>query len=108
MYNFTDKAGRPVALRPELTPSLARMVLKMGSQIVFPIKWFSIPQCWRFEQTTRGRKREHYQWNMDIVGVNTIAAEAELLAAIVTFFQRVGYTSNQVTLRVNSRKVEYI
>jgi histidyl-tRNA synthetase len=106
MYNFTDKAGRAVSLRPELTPSLARILLKLGlNNIPLPIKWFSIPQCWRFEQTTRGRKREHYQWNMDIIGVTGVAAEAELLSAIVTFFKRVGYTSNQITIRVNSRKV---
>eukprot|EP01111_Echinosteliopsis_oligospora_P010312 TRINITY_DN3182_c3_g1_i1.p1 TRINITY_DN3182_c3_g1~~TRINITY_DN3182_c3_g1_i1.p1 ORF type:complete len:538 (-),score=217.87 TRINITY_DN3182_c3_g1_i1:32-1621(-) len=105
MYNFKDKADRPVALRPELTPSLARLILKLGNQVSFPLKWFSIPQCWRFEQTTRGRKREHYQWNMDIIGVSTIGAEAELLAAIVTFFKRVGFTSDDIAIRVNSRKV---
>jgi len=111
MYNFADKEGAQVTLRPEMTPSLARMVLSlmrietgdMAAQL--PLKWFSIPQCWRFETTQRGRKREHYQWNMDIVGVNTIYAEAELLAAIVAFFESVGITSKDVGLKVNSRKV---
>merc|ERR1712014_8405 len=72
---------------------------------LLPLKWFSIPQCWRFETTQRGRKREHYQWNMDIVGVPNIYAEAELLSAICTFFESVGITSKDVGLKVNSRKV---
>jgi len=111
MYNFTDKEGAQVTLRPEMTPSLARMVLslmraetgQMAAQL--PLKWFSIPQCWRFETTQRGRKREHYQWNMDIVGVDGIAAEIELLSAICTFFESIGITSQDVGLKVNSRKV---
>jgi histidyl-tRNA synthetase len=74
MYNFEEKSGLKVgiffsqrlALRPEMTPSLARMILKEGLKILgsLPIKWFSIPQCWRYETLTKGRKREHYQWNM--------------------------------------------
>jgi histidyl-tRNA synthetase len=111
MYNFVDKEGALVTLRPEMTPTLARMVLnlmrvetgEMAAQL--PLKWFSIPQCWRFETTQRGRKREHYQWNMDIVGLPTIYAEAEVLSAVVTFFESVGITSKDVGLKVNSRKV---
>mmetsp|Transcript_15565 Transcript_15565/g.35388 ORF Transcript_15565/g.35388 Transcript_15565/m.35388 type:complete len:577 (-) Transcript_15565:95-1825(-) len=111
MYNFEDKDGAAVTLRPEMTPSLARMVLSlmrietgdMAAQL--PLKWFSIPQCWRFETTQRGRKREHYQWNMDIVGVSSIYAEAELLSAVCHFFESVGITSKDVGLKVNSRKV---
>ena len=61
LYNFEDKGGRRVALRPEMTPSLARMV--MARKPTPPLKWFSIPQCWRYERTTRGRRREHYQSN---------------------------------------------
>jgi histidyl-tRNA synthetase len=57
LYNFTDKGGRRLSLRPELTPSLARMVLAKGSSLSMPLKWFSIPQCWRYERTTRGRRR---------------------------------------------------
>ena len=72
MYNFIDKDGASVTLRPEMTPSLARMVLNLMREetgqmsALLPLKWFSIPQCWRFETTQRGRKREHYQWNMDV------------------------------------------
>lgn len=105
MYNFVDKGDRPVALRPEMTPSLVRLVMKQGKKMLFPIRWFSIPQCWRYESTTRGRKREHYQWNMDILGISSITAEAELLAAMVTFFKRVGLTSVDVGIRINSRKL---
>lgn len=105
MYNFHAKDGTDVALRPEMTPSLARLILKLGGRVLLPLKWFSIPQCWRFEVTTRGRFREHYQWNMDIIGVNSVSAEVELLAAIVSFFKRVGLTSKDVGIKINSRQV---
>jgi len=70
-----------------------------------PIRWYSIPQCWRFETIQRGRRREHYQWNMDIMGVADVTAEAELLAAIVCFFKRLGITSEDVGIKINSRNV---
>ena len=111
MYCFTDKEGARVTLRPEMTPSLARMVLNLTNlatgevRAALPLKWFSIPQCWRFETTQRGRKREHYQWNMDIVGEPGIVAEVELLTAVATFFKRLGVGPDIVGIRVNSRKV---
>ena len=113
MYAFTDKEGKRVTLRPEMTPSLARMVLnrtnlqtgEVTSEGGLPLKWFSIPQCWRFETTQRGRKREHYQWNMDVVGVDHVHAEAELLAAASAFFKRLGIGSDIVGIKVNSRAV---
>lgn len=105
MYNFVDKSGLAVALRPEMTPSLARLVLKAGKSIILPIKWFSIPQCWRYETCTKGRKREHYQWNMDIWGVQNVTAEAELLSSICYFFKSVGFTSKEIGIKVNSRKI---
>jgi hypothetical protein len=64
LYNFRDKGDRAVALRPEMTPSLARMVMAKSGGLPMPLKWFSIPQCWRYERMTRGRRREHFQWNM--------------------------------------------
>ena len=94
-----------MALRPELTPSLARMVLSKGKGLSLPAKWFAIGQCWRYERSTRGRRREHYQWNMDIVGVEGQEAEAELLAAITMFLERVGLGPEDVGIRVSSRKV---
>jgi histidyl-tRNA synthetase len=105
LYNFEDKGGRKVALRPEMTPSLARLVLGKGRSLPLPIRWFSIPQCWRYERMTRGRKREHYQWNMDVFGVAGVTAEAELLAAVASFFSRLGLTEEDVGIRVSSRGV---
>ncbi|KAF8721750.1 hypothetical protein HU200_022927 [Digitaria exilis] len=105
LYNFEDKGGRRVVLRPEITPSLARLVIKQGKSVSLPLKWFTIGQCWRYERMTRGRRREHYQWNMDIFGVPKVRAEAELLQAIVLLFQRLGITSLDVGIRVSSRKV---
>jgi histidyl-tRNA synthetase len=92
-------------LRPEITPSLARLVLGRGRSLPLPAKWWTIGQCWRYERTTRGRRREHYQWNMDIIGVAGVEAEAELLAAITTFFKSVGLGPEDVGIKVSSRKV---
>lgn len=105
LYNFVDKGNRTVALRPEMTPSLARMVLSKKGALPLPLKWFSIPQCWRYERMTRGRRREHFQWNMDVWGVAGEGAEAELIAAMVQFFENVGLTSQDVGIKVNSRLV---
>ncbi len=105
LYNFEDKGGRQVTLRPEMTPTLARMVLQKGGSLSLPARWFSIPQCWRYERMTRGRKREHYQWNMDVIGVAGVEAEAELLAAIAAFFARVGLGSADIGIKVSSRRV---
>lgn len=105
LYNFEDKGGRRLALRPEMTPSLARMILQKGSALSLPAKWYAIPQCWRYERTTRGRKREHYQWNVDIFGVAGMTAEAELLAIIAAFFQRIGLGADDVGIKISSRKV---
>ena len=105
LYNFQDKGDRKVALRPEMTPSLARMVMARAGGLPMPIKWFSIPQCWRYERTQRGRGREHYQWNVDIWGTTEISADAELISVLVTFFEGVGLTSEDIVIRVSSRKV---
>eukprot|EP00761_Pharyngomonas_kirbyi_P009282 gb/GECH01009298.1/.p1 GENE.gb/GECH01009298.1/~~gb/GECH01009298.1/.p1 ORF type:complete len:475 (+),score=146.27 gb/GECH01009298.1/:1-1425(+) len=105
MYNFKDKSDRPVTMRPEMTPSLARLVLKHRRELVLPCRWFSIPQCWRYEAITRGRRREHYQWNMDILGAENMTAEAELLCVLVTFFKRVGLTSDDIVIKFSSRQL---
>ncbi len=105
IYHFEDKGGRAVALRPEMTPSLARLILQKGRSLPLPSRWFSIPQCWRYERMTRGRKREHYQWNMDIFGLEGPSAEAELLAAVTTFLERLGLSAADVGIKVSSRKV---
>eukprot|EP00468_Gymnochlora_sp_CCMP2014_P007377 CAMPEP_0167757336 /NCGR_PEP_ID=MMETSP0110_2-20121227/9869_1 /TAXON_ID=629695 /ORGANISM="Gymnochlora sp., Strain CCMP2014" /LENGTH=459 /DNA_ID=CAMNT_0007643515 /DNA_START=139 /DNA_END=1518 /DNA_ORIENTATION=- len=105
LYNFEDKGNRRVSLRPEMTPSLARMVMSKQRSLPLPLKWFSLPQCWRYERMTRGRRREHFQWNMDIWGVSDVTAEAELLSAITNFFKNVGLTSKDIGIKINSRGV---
>ncbi|XP_027350749.1 histidine--tRNA ligase, chloroplastic/mitochondrial-like isoform X3 [Abrus precatorius] len=105
LYCFEDRGNRRVALRPELTPSLARMVIQKGKSVSLPLKWFTVGQCWRYERMTRGRRREHYQWNMDIIGVPGVMAEAELISSIVTLFKRIGITESDVGFKVSSRKV---
>ena len=105
LYNFEDKGNRRVALRPELTPSFARLIMQQGKSLALPAKWFAVGQCWRYERMTRGRRREHYQWNMDIIGEKSVAAEIELLAAVVDFFRGIGITAADVGLKVNSRRV---
>ncbi len=105
LYNFEDKGGRRVALRPEMTPSLARMVMARAGAMPTPIKWFSIPQCWRYERTQRGRGREHYQWNVDIWGSDAVKADAELLSVLVSFFNGVGLNADDLVIRISSRKV---
>ena len=105
LYNFKDKGDRKVSLRPEMTPSLARMVMSRAGVLPMPIKWFSIPQCWRYERMQKGRGREHFQWNVDIWGTSEISADAELFSVITTFLEGVGLTEEDVVIRVSSRKV---
>ncbi len=109
LYNFLDKSERRVALRPELTPSLARMVMAKGTSLPLPARWFAIPQCFRYENMQRGRKREHFQWNMDVVGLAGVAAEAELMAAQVEFLRRTGLKLDgdkpDIVFRVSNRQV---
>lgn len=105
LYCFEDRGNRRVALRPELTPSLARLVLQKGKSLSLPLKWYAVGQCWRYERMTRGRRREHYQWNMDIIGVPEVTAEAELISSIITFFKRIGITASDVGFKVSSRKL---
>src|ERR1039457_5668100 len=80
LYNFTDKGGREVALRPEMTPTFARMVAERANALRKPVRWFSIPQLFRYERAQRGRLREHFQLNVDIVGEPSELADAELLS----------------------------
>lgn len=109
MYAFKDADDVPVAVRPEMTPSLVRLVMSKTNadhtSLLLPLRWFAIPQCWRFENVQRGRLREHYQWNMDIVGSSSVMVEAELMSSIVEFFREVGLSSVDVGLRVSSRNI---
>lgn len=105
LYSFEDKGGRRVSLRPEMTPSLARMVMARSGTLPTPIKWYSIPQCWRYERTQRGRGREHYQWNVDIWGMSDIRADAELLSVMVHLLRSLGLSEEDIVVRVSNRKV---
>jgi histidyl-tRNA synthetase len=102
LYHF-ELHGRHLALRPEMTPSIARMVIAHQGAMRFPIRWFTVTQNWRYERMTRGRRREHYQWNMDIWGEPGVEAEAELLSALFTVFDALGLARGKVKVRLNSR-----
>ena len=103
IYNFEDKSGRRLALRAEMTPTLARMVAAKQGSLHFPLKWSTIAQCFRYERMTRGRKREHYQWNVDIVGEESVVAEAEVLNAAATALRQMGMPDGAYRIHVNSR-----
>lgn len=103
IYFFKDKSDRDLALRPEMTPTLARMVAARDGSLSFPIKWSTIAQCFRYERTTKGRKREHYQWNLDIVGSDSVAAEAEVIATAVSAMANMGLSSDQFRVHFNNR-----
>ncbi|MGN1359452.1 MAG: ATP phosphoribosyltransferase regulatory subunit, partial [Kiritimatiellia bacterium] len=105
IYAFQDKSGRQLALRPEMTPTLARMVAARQRQLKFPIKWTTIAQCFRYERMTRGRKREHYQWNLDIIGEERITAEMELLSTAVSAMRKMGVRDDAWRVHVSSRKL---
>lgn len=103
LYVFKDKSDRDLALRAEMTPTLARMICARQGALSFPMKWFAIAQCFRYERTTQGRKREHYQWNLDIVGEPSVAAEAEIISAAVCALSVLGLDHNDVAIHVSSR-----
>ncbi len=104
LYNFVDKGGREVSLRPEMTPTFARMVAAKANALRKPVRWFSIPQLFRYERAQRGRLREHYQLNVDIVGEASEVADAELLAVAVDIMRELGLTSADVRARVSDRR----
>lgn len=103
LYAFTDQGGRDVALRPEMTPTFARMVSARAPALPKPIRWFSIPQLFRYERPQRGRTREHHQLNMDIVGEAGVAADAELVAAALDVLRELGLGRDDVVARVSDR-----
>ncbi len=105
LYNFTDKGGREVALRPEMTPTFARMVGARANALRKPVRWFSIPQLFRYERAQRGRLREHYQLNVDIVGESSEVADAELLGAAIDIMRELGLTAVDVRARVSDRRL---
>ena len=103
LYNFVDKGGRAVALRPEMTPTLARMVAAHGRAYKKPIKWFALPQLFRYERQQKGRLREHFQFNADIIGEADVAADAELIALLIDSLRAFGLTAEDFVIRLSSR-----
>lgn len=104
-YVFTDRGGDQITLRPELTPSLARMVAQRQKELVFPLRWWSFGPFWRYERPQKGRTREFFQWNVDMIGVNSPEADAEIVSVLVSFFRRVGLRPEQVLVMVNNRRL---
>lgn len=105
IYSFRDKSGRRLALRPEMTPTLARMITARKGELRLPLKWFSIAQCFRYERMTRGRKREHYQWNLDIVGERDPGAEVEVLNTAAMAMRYLGIPDRAWRIHINSRSL---
>jgi histidyl-tRNA synthetase len=105
LYAFTDKGGREVALRAELTPTIARMVAERAAALSKPIKWYAVPQLFRYERQQRGRLREHVQWNVDVFGATATAADAEVVAVALEGLKRLGLTQRDVYVRVFDRRV---
>ncbi|MHC4135281.1 MAG: ATP phosphoribosyltransferase regulatory subunit, partial [Planctomycetota bacterium] len=105
LYTFKDKGDRWVALRAELTPTLARMVGARAASLRKPIKWYSVPQLFRYERRQRGRLREHIQWNVDVVGASEVASDAEVLGVALDGLRRLGLTEEHVYVRVSHRSI---
>ena len=103
LYNFTDKGERAVSLRPEMTPTLARMVAAHERNYKKPIKWFAIPQLFRYERQQKGRLREHFQFNADLIGETDPAADAELIALLIDTLRAFGLTAEDFVIRLSSR-----
>lgn len=103
-YAFEDRGGRKVAIRPEMTPTVSRMVAAKRQELPYPVRWYSIPNLWRYERPQRGRLREHWQLNVDIFGVSGIAAEHELILLVDTIMQSFGAKRSMYSIKLNSRK----
>lgn len=105
LYAFEDKGGRAVALRPEMTPTFARMIAARVAGLAKPVRWFSIPQLFRYERPQRGRLREHFQLNMDIVGETDPLADAEIMSAGIDALRELGLGSADIVVRISDRRL---
>ncbi len=104
-FVLTDRGGDALVMRPELTPSLARMIAQQQAELIRPVRWFSFGPFWRYERPQRGRTREFFQWNIDLLGAETPAADGEIVAIGATFLQNVGLTAQEVAIHINSRRL---
>jgi histidyl-tRNA synthetase len=108
-YAFEDRGGRQVAIRPEMTPTVSRMVAARRQELAYPLRWYSIPNLWRYERPQRGRLREHWQLNVDIFGVQGIDAEYEIIMVADSIFQAFHAKRNMYTIKLNSRRfMDYV
>lgn len=105
MYTFTDKGDREVALRPEMTPTLARMIAARRKGLKLPLRWYSVPNCFRYERPQRGRRREHWQLNCDIMGIAGIEAEVEIISLAHKIMKEFGAKDEDFEICINSRKL---
>ena len=103
LFHFEDKGNRQVALRPELTPTLARMVAARANSLPKPIKWFNVGEHFRYERPQKGRGRSFYQFNADLLGESAIAADAELIALLVAIFETLGLGVQDFKIRLSDR-----
>ena len=104
-FVFPDRGGDLITLRPEMTPSLARMIAQRQNQLVYPLRWWSFGPFWRYEKPQKGRTREFFQWNIDLIGPDTPQADAEMIALAASFFKQVGLTNRDVVILVNDRNL---
>ncbi len=105
LFSLTDRGGRELAIRPEITPTLARMVNQQINSLPRPIKWFSVPRLCRAERPQRGRLREFFQWNIDIIGVESVLADAEVIFTTIDYLRSIGLTEKEVRVKISSRKL---
>ncbi len=105
LFSFEDRGGRSLAIRPEITPTLARMVNQQINSLPRPVKWFSVPRLCRAERPQRGRLREFFQWNIDIIGVEDVLADAEVIFCSVDYLGQLGLTADDVVVKISSRKM---
>ena len=104
-FVFPDRGGNMITLRPELTPSLARMVAQRQRQLSYPLRWWSFGPMWRYERPGKGRSREFFQWNIDLIGAESPEGDAELVAVAAMFLREVGLSPDQVQILVNNRRL---
>lgn len=104
-YTFTDKGGREISLRPEMTPTVARMVARRNRELSYPLRWFSIPNVFRYERPQRGRLREHWQLNVDIFGIDSIFAETEIIQISYDIMMAFGLNDSQFVIKISNRKM---
>ena len=105
LFSLKDRGGRDLAIRPEITPTLARMVNQQINSLPRPIKWFSVPRLCRAERPQRGRLREFFQWNIDIIGVKDVLADAEVIFCALDYLQEVGLTPDDIAVKISSREM---